>query len=277
MTAVSFNPYSWDNSSKAIQSSVTSLELKSGEANINVSNLEDDVVMVIPIASKPKNNTNASEEKEHLFLKPNKMAVHSYYAELADVSVTIEMGVEGNNNRDIVVEMFIKFGTRPSVNDFDHNFTISFKNTFEIPKEGNQTSCSLSKKHSVAVVPTKPGRLFVGVRGRNFTEHSRERRSCFGHGRQKRGCVGFKDPPPKGVFETLVPKYDPSTDVNYTMSLTQTSCLYWSEDKDKWISDGCKVIYILILVKCAKEFLVLFNNAICQKDYSIQTPFFDHS
>ena len=138
MTAVSFNPYSWDNSSKAIQSSVTSLELKSGEANINVSNLEDDIVMVIPIASKPKNNTNASEDKEHLFLKPNKMAVHSYYAELAHVPVTIEMGVEENNN--IVVELFIKFGTRPSVNDFDHNFIISFENTCEISKEGNQTS-----------------------------------------------------------------------------------------------------------------------------------------
>ena len=45
MTSVNFNPYTWDQSSKAIQSSVTSLELKSGKSKINVSNLHEDIVL----------------------------------------------------------------------------------------------------------------------------------------------------------------------------------------------------------------------------------------
>ena len=238
MTAVNFNPYTWDNSSKAIQSSVTSLELQNGGAKINVSNLDDDIVMVIPISSPSKDHANNTEVLEHRFLKPNKMAVHSHYAELADVPVSIEIGVQEN---DIIVELLVKFGSRPAINDYDHNFTISFKYTCEISKERKQTSC-LFKKTSIVVVPTKPGRLYVGIMAsKNSTEHSRRKRSCFGHGRQRRDCVGFKDPPPKGVTTVVVPQYNPATDVNYTMTITQSSCLYWSEDRDKWTSDGCKV------------------------------------
>ena len=51
MSALTFNPYSWNNSSKAIQSNVIGLELQNGNTKINVSNLDDDIVMVIPISS----------------------------------------------------------------------------------------------------------------------------------------------------------------------------------------------------------------------------------
>ena len=238
MTAFNFNPYTWDNSSKAIQSSVTSLELQNGNGNINISNLEDDIVMVIPILAPRKNNTNTSEVPEHSFLKPNKMSFRSYYAELADVPVTIKLSVQ---EIDVFIELFVKFGSRPAVDNFDQNFTISFKYVCEPSDEQNDTSCMLEKA-SVSVVPSKPGRLFVGLVGnRNSTKNSRKRRSCFGHGRQKRSCVGFKDPPPRGVTKAVVPQYDPATDLNYTMTITQSGCLYWSEDKDRWTSDGCKV------------------------------------
>ncbi|XP_068753326.1 polycystin-1-like protein 2 [Montipora capricornis] len=237
MMAVSFNPYNWDKSSKAIQSSVVSLELKSGKSKINVSNLHEDIVIVVPIYSQPKNNANNSKALEHRFLKPNQMVLHSYYTELSDIPVTIEMSV---HESDVFVELFVKLGSRPAIDDFDHNFTIFFKETCKATVEGNKT-CSF-EKNSVTVVPTKTGLLYVGIIGRkNSTQHTRNRRSCFGHGRQRRSCVGFKDPPPKAIAKTIVPEYDHSTDVNYTITITQSSCLYWSEDKDKWTSDGCKV------------------------------------
>lgn len=239
MTAFNFNPYSWDTSSKAIQSVVTSLELKSGKEKINVSNLQDDIFMVIPISSKPKTNTNVSEEPEHLFLKPNKMSVHSYYAELADVPVKIETTVQ---ELDFVAKLFLKLGTRPTTDNFDHNFTMTFKYTCKNGTNENNPSC-LFEKRSVTVVPTVAGRLYVGIIGNKVSgENSRNKRSCFGHGRQRRACVGVKDPPPKGVSTTVVPQYDPSIDVNYTMTITQSSCLYWSEVKDNWTSDGCQVL-----------------------------------
>ena len=244
MTAVNFNPFSWDNSSKAIQSNVVGLELKNGKVKINVSNLDEDIVMVVPISTPPKNNTNTSDVPKQSFLKPNKMATRVYNAELADVPVTIKMGMVSA----AVVEVFVKFGSRPTIDNFAHNFTVTFKSTCQNQTDDkqNETSC-LWDESSITVVPPKPGLLYVGILSlgaKNDTEHSRQRRSCFGHGRQRRSCVGVKDPPPKGVTKTVIPKYDPSTDKNYTMSITQTSCLYWSVDKNKWTSNGCKVISI---------------------------------
>ena len=240
MIAVSFNPYTWDNSSKAIQSNVVGLELKNDKAKINVSNLDEDIVIVVPISSPPKNGTNTSDVPEHSFLKPNKMVTRMYNAELADVPVSIKLDIVVA----VVVEVFVKFGSKPTIDNFDHNFTVTFKSTCENKTDGekNKTSC-LPDEKSMTVVPPKPGLLYVGIfflGAKNYTEHSRVRRSCFGHGRQRRSCVGFKDPPPKGVTKTVIPQYDPSTDVNYSMIITQSSCLYWSEDKEKWTSHGCK-------------------------------------
>ena len=244
MTAVNFNPFSWDNSSKAVQSNVVGLELRNAIAKINVSNLDEDIVMVVPLSRPPKNNTNTTDVPEHFFLKPNKMATRMYNAELADVPVSIKMGIVVA----VVVEVFVKFGSRPTTDNFDHNFTLAFESMCKSQNGGEQseTPC-LSDESSMTVVPPKPGLLYVGILflgAKNNTEHSRRRRSCFGHGRQRRSCVGVKDPPPRGVTKTVIPQYDPSTDVNYTMSVTQSSCLYWSKDKNKWTSDGCKVICI---------------------------------
>ena len=124
--------------------------------------------------------------------------------------------------------------------DFDHNFTVIFTSACHNQTVGEPT-CIIKDK-LVSVVPSKPGFLYVGLLFQNKTEHSRKRRSCFGHGRERRSCVGVKDPPPKGVTTTVVPQYDPNTDVNYTLAITQSSCLYWSEDKEKWTSEGCRVI-----------------------------------
>ena len=248
MTAVNFNPYSWDKSSKAIQSGVTSFELQSDNATkVNISNLYEDIVMVIPIARPPKNNTNTGDVSDHSFLKPNKMSIRSYNVELADVPVSITMSV----SFVVVVEVFVKFGSRPAIDNFDLNFTVPFKLMCKNKTDGerNKTHC-LPDKRSITVVPTKPGLIFVGILYlgvKSSATHSRQRRSCFGHGRQRRSCVGVKDPPPRGVTKTVIPQYDPSTDVNYTMSITQSSCLYFSEDKDKWTSDGCKVTNMILL------------------------------
>jgi hypothetical protein len=66
----------------------------------------------------------------------------------------------------------------------------------------------------------------------------------------KRGCVGVKDPPttPAPTPLIIIPLYNSSTDVNYTMSVSVTGCLYWSEKKSKWTSEGCKVLAIIFVV-----------------------------
>ena len=239
MQAVNFNPFTWDNSSKKIKSSVISLDLQGANGEkINVSNLDNYIEILIPISSSPQKTNNATD---HYFLKPNKMSFHSYYAEIADVPVSIKIGAK---KLGVVIEMFLKFGARPTIEDSDHNFTVTSSCKNQTDDKQNETSCFLEESY-LTVVPSEPIYLYIGLlfRGaQNLTEHSRRRRSaCLGHGRERRSCVGFKDPPPKGVTETVIPQYDPSADVNYTFSITQSSCLYWSEEKEKWTSDGCKV------------------------------------
>ena len=243
MKAIHFNPFTWDNSSKKIKSSVVSLDLQiRNGTKIDVSNLDNYIEIVIPISSSPPNTSNVTE---HYFLKPNKMSFRSYYAELADVPVSIKIVVQAEG---AVIELLVKNGSRPTMEDHDYNFTVPFTSTCRSQpdnKQSKSTTC-IPEERSVTVVPSEPSLLYVGlllIGAKNVTEHSRKRRSCFGHGRERRSCVGVKDPPPKGVTKTIVPQYDPLTDVNYTFTIIQSSCLYWSEDKDKWTSDGCKVNY----------------------------------
>ena len=235
MQAVDFNPFTWDNSSKKVKSSVISLALKSGNGEkINVSNLDNYIEIAIPISGPP---TNISNGTEHYFLKPNKMSFRSYYAELADVPVCIKIKAQ---KQGIAIQLFSKFGARPTIEDFDHNFTVTSTCKNQPDDKQNETSCLLEES-LLTVVPSEPSRLYVGLLFL-VNEHPRRRRSpCLGHSRERRSCVGVKDPPPNGVTKTVILQYDPLTDVNYTFSITQSSCLYWSEENEKWTSDGCKV------------------------------------
>ena len=249
MRAIHFNPFKWDNSSKKVKSSVTSLVLQSANGTkINVSNLDNYIEIVIPLSSPPTNTSNGTK---HYFLKPNRISIRSYYAELADVPVSIKIGVQVEG---IVIKLFVKSGSRPTIEDSDHNFTILFTSTcrkLSDYQQSKSTSCSLEER-SVTIVPSEPTLLYVGFlfqEANDANEHARKRRSCFGHGRERRSCVGVKDPPPAGITKLNVPQYDPLTDVNYTFSITQSSCLYWSEDKEKWSSDGCKVIYYTVFIQ----------------------------
>ena len=234
------NPYSWDNSSLSVTSSVCSLELRNDETGtINVSDLENEIEITIPT----NNEESDSAEQESYFLKPYEMTIRSYYAELGNVPVSLSLkGVD----KDAIVEVFIKFGSRPTMEDFDQTFTVMFTATCQNGlSEGDfkVTDCAV-EQISLTVVPPQSTVIFVGMvffGEKNATEHSRKKRSCFGHGRGRRSCIGTKDPPPNGYNKTVIPQYDSSTDVKYTMSIGQASCLYWSQTKEKWTSDGCKV------------------------------------
>ena len=58
-------------------------------------------------------------------------------------------------------------------------------------------------------------------------------------------CVKFKGPPmqqPVVQNKTLtLPPYDSQTSVNFTLEVDSAGCLYWSEDREQWVSEGFKV------------------------------------
>ena len=240
MIVIKFNPFTWDKSSELIQSSIIGLELQNSDTEaIVVADLDSDIEIIIPLNRVPVNTSDTAEQS---FLKPRKISTHKYHSEIPGLPVSLKLGTQA---KDITIEMLVKVGSKPTLEEFDYNFVMEFNSTRESQADyGKIDTSSPLQETSVALLPPDAGLLYVSLLflgAKNVNEHSRKRRSCFGHGRERRSCVGVKDPPPKGVIKTVIPQYDPLTDVNYTLTITQSSCLYWSEVDKKWTSYGCKV------------------------------------
>ena len=232
------NPYAYYPSSELIESSVCSLELiPEGKSTLNVANLIEDIVITIPIIS----NSSDQDTTSDTFLQPYKMTIRSFYAEKEGVPVTFTI----EQQRDAaVIEVFVRFGSKPSPSKFDRNYTIFLNPSCPYTSERNDDNCQ-PEAFNVTILPTEErlvyfGLLYLGEK--NYIDHERRKRSCLRGSREKRSCVGFKDPPPKGYNKTVVPQYDPMTDVNYKMRISQSNCLYWSVNQERWTSEGCKVM-----------------------------------
>ena len=158
------------------------------------------------------------------------------------------------------LEVYVNYKTRPTVEKY--SFTAIIPNIEYCNDTETGLNCS-SEAYVVTVSSAITGHVgvhYVGIRypependdvssegeGQGEVDTRRVRRGCKSHGgRQKRACIGVKDPPttPPPTPKIIIPQYNESTDVNYTMSASVVSCLYWSEKKQTWTDDGCKVNY----------------------------------
>lgn len=240
MVTFDFNPYAYDAASKPVTTKVCSFDLKpKGKKSFNVANLTEDILITLP---NDQNSSNHGQPTD-TFLRPYKMMIRSLYAEQAGIPVTLTIRARDDA---AVIEVFVKFGSEPSPEEYDQNYTIVLDPSCQnSPQHKPKEKMCEQERLIMSVLPTKPNLVYFGLlylEGKNRADHNRRKRSCFGGGREKRSCVGFKDPPPKGYNKTVVPKYDPKTDVNCKMSISQSNCLYWSINQEKWTSDGCEVL-----------------------------------
>ena len=160
---------------------------------------------------------------------------------------------EANTN----LYVYLRYGQRPTTQVHDLNATVSKskKCVWSLgahDRKNGKTKCSrlTSAKETLA---KRPGKYYLGVQGYNRSatnSHKREKRSCFGNRRQKRSCVKVKDPPPtppQGESVTVVPAYDSKSDQNYTLRVALGSCVFWSEEREKWKTEGCRVSGVNVL------------------------------
>ena len=242
VTSSPFNYYFWDSSAISITTPVLSIVLrgKSGEV-ISVSNLLNDIQLVFQLNEQSAQNEAIVEAP--LFLKPGKMRFHTIDVTQERASYLLTVTTKET------VKVFVKRGSRPSVEDHAKNYTIpdfSFCNK-DIDKE--EYNCSRNP-HQVLLrddVLNGTGGYYLGILYSGIVssgDHShRTRRSCFITHRQKRSCVETKDPPPPlGEYVTApFPPYNPLTDLNYTIDTEELSCRFWSDGEQKWVTEGCKV------------------------------------
>ncbi|KAK2571916.1 Polycystin-2 [Acropora cervicornis] len=238
MTLSAFNPFTWDATSASVKSHVLSLVLKDQDGKLlKVENSEKEVELKIKRDPRPE----PKAAKESFFAKPSKNEKMQYHKidlpHATGNALRLRVKPTGSN----VFRVFVRHGQRPTVTEYDAERKVP---------DGR---CSLSSLRNcddaaydfllVDSILGKPGSYYIGILYDNSEQErmrKRKRRSCFGKRRWKRSCVEFKElPKPENI--TLIPVYDPKTDVNYSMNVEEEECLFWNRKAERWQSNGCKV------------------------------------
>jgi len=239
MLSTAFNPFTWDRTRERVNSNVLSLELKDDQRKI-MEILSSDVV--IEMTPRPQ---KYPLKISPFFTNNNSPRFHEIKVDYENTVVRLDIAPE-----DALVKLafYIRFGQRPTIREHDLNATISSyeKCIWNKMNENLEGKNGCYSSRLIEVLAKTPGRYYVAVLSNsNITKfRRRKKRSCFGQPRQRRACVDIKSPPPTpshGKNVSVVPVYDPSSDHNYTLKVAMGSCVYWSETKQKWITDGCRV------------------------------------
>jgi len=253
MLSIPFNPYTWDRTTNRVNSDVLDLDLKDDTRKlIKVSNLSNNVIIVTPL----KNQTVSLENGQY-FTQNDNLRFHEIDVEYENTLIMLEITpTEANTN----LFVYLRYGQRPTTQEHDLNATVSkSEKCVWSPgthgKKDGKSECPFERLTGTPIetLAKRPGKYFLGVQSyhRSGTNsHKREKRSCFGNKRQKRSCVEVKDPPPtppQGENVTVVPVYDSKTDQNYTLRVALGSCVFWSEEREMWITDGCQVSRVNVL------------------------------
>ena len=253
MMTLQVNPYVWTNRSERIKSSILSLDLKKQDGSLlNISGLSDPIELFIPERVHGR-DVAANSIQGHLFVKrlsngSNTLLYHKIEIESDFEVAFVEIRPENNS----LVDVFVSRGVKPTVDNYKFKTRIpDVSLCSHYQAETGYTNCTRNPYIFLLSneITGGTGVYFVGIRLLNVTRKaSRFRRhlsrSCKdSHGRQKRSCIGVKDPPttPPPTPEIVIPQYNAWADVNYTMSVKIRSCLYWSEKIQAWTTEGCKV------------------------------------
>ena len=257
MLTLKVNPYVWTNSSKDIKSSVLSVDLKTQDGSrLNISDLRDPIELLVP--EKEHEVPIKNDTQGHLFLKPyngsGAIRYHKITFENELEAALVEIRPENNT----IFDVFVSAGVKPTPKSYTFRKKIPDISLCGDFKPGTGCSNCTSNPYMSSLSSNVTGDIGVHYIGISLAIETKEtntpnkqrriERSCKeSHGRQKRSCIGVKDPPttPPPTPEVIVPKYDARTDVNYTMTVTMRSCMYWSEVKQAWTSEGCKVFHSL--------------------------------
>jgi len=241
MLSIPFNPYTWDSTKQRVNSDVLALDLKDDTRKlIKVSNLSNNVIIVAPL----KNQTVSLESPQY-FTRNDNLRIHVIDIEYENTLIMLEITpTEANTN----LFVYLRYGQRPTNQEHDLNATVSKSEKCVWSPGGRgrkdgKTKCS-QLPSPIETLAKQPGKYFLGVQGYNRSGTKRAKRSCFGNRRQKRSCVEVKDPPPtapQGKNLTVVPVYDSKSDQNYSLRVALRSCVFWSEESEKWITEGCRV------------------------------------
>ena len=214
---------------------------------MTVSNLSQEIELIAPL-EKPR------LEPQKYFVKPSDngtMRFHKIVFPGPEYAISIRIVPFGNKT----LILYVRYAERPTLEHYDFTSPIPNNAFCNYSSQKNHTHCS-SDRYTVTLSATNTGHTGIHYMGIVIGEHvdetnknrtspnhvRRVRRGCFRKGRQKRSCVGVKDPPTTPPPILLIkPSFNSSTDVNYTLSVSMATCQYWNVRADAWSTEGCRV------------------------------------
>lgn len=206
---------------------------------VEVANLKHPIELQIP--HKQKMGQSTFKNPRHSFLKPGVFQYHTVVIPSKEYAVSLKIAtMEG---RRLTVYLGREF--KPNATNYTSMFSLPDFSSCQKSKSKEKRSCSFDP-HTVKLVSNDSGLYFVGIKLVDVQDLSNTmlRRSCTENNkRRKRSCVQIKDSPttPPPTANIIRPQYNARTDINYTFLVTMGTCLYWSEEENKWSSSGCKV------------------------------------
>ena len=175
MLSFSFNPYTWDSSKERVDFDVVTLQLKNNKGElIKVSNLSEDIVIITPL--KPGKNFT---EKAKYFTRNDNLLFHEIEVRFGNTLLMMEINPQAPN---VYLFAYMRFGQRPTSQDYDLNATISHdeKCVWMLSahdKSEGQTVCSLNPHAPIQVLAERPGKYFLGLKNYNATLRIKAKRS----------------------------------------------------------------------------------------------------
>lgn len=251
MTSFKKNPFTWDESAKGVQSSVVEFSLKTDDGTtLEISGLKDPVELFIPMLRNNRKREGENRTDEKYFAKPSNGSDNLRYHRINIPSRNSIVFFEIKPAKGTFFDIFVSAQKKPTPSKYQYKTRVpDFSSCTPNPDSTGYYNCS-DNPYEVTLSSDVTGKIGVHFIGIMFTADKslkgrrRAARSCGSHGgRQKRSCIGVKDPPttPPPTPRIVVPQYNQSTDVNYTISVTVTNCFYWSEQKQAWTNEGCIV------------------------------------
>jgi len=216
---------------------------------MKVSNLSQEIELYIAPLEKPH-----LKQPQIFFVKPSDngtMRFHKIVFLGPEYAIFIRIVPLSN----VTLTLYVRYGERPTLEHSDFSSSILNNRSRNFSLEKNSANCS-KDPFTITLSATVTGHTGVHYVGILIGEHVNEinnngtspdhvrrvRRGCLRKGRQKRSCVGVKDPPTTAPRKILIkPPFNSSADVNYTLSVSMATCQYWNVTAAAWSTEGCRV------------------------------------
>ena len=241
MVTTDFTPFSWDRSGARVTTGVSSLELKNSTGHLL--KLKE---LTAPITVKLQNPHDLTNTSQSYYVRANRTVFYKINITQSGMALILKIRPESSKTEFLVT---VKYGERSSLSNSDFNVTIPDLSSCVTMPSGS-LNCSrdpyvvfLSKDF---VKKKGLGYYFIGITAVSRISGISRVRRCSGHGRSKRSCVQYKEPPTAGA-SYHEPDYR-TGDENYTMQVIPAACLIWNAEISQWTSEGCEVSKIEMLL-----------------------------